>query len=240
MKYGFDSYGIQARLRPALLALFPLFMAAAIWFPDVYKIASGLVGLAVACGLTVILGQLSRNQGLKAQNKLMKEWGEMPTTKYLRHLDSSIDEHTKARYHAFLEDKIPNWETPTRTEEMESPEKIGDRYRSAVRWLREHTRDTKKYPLVFNENTSYGFRRNAFGIKYFGIIISLSVCVFLLEKLTYFSLKQLISEEIQYFLVALLSIALLFWWIFGVTKKSVYMAAQGYARALLAVCDKFD
>lgn len=237
MAYGLDSYGLQARLRPALLALFPAFITVAIWFPNIYKTASSLIGLAVACGMTVILGQFVRNQGLRVQDKLVAEWGGMPTTIALRHLDSSIDDTTKARYHAFLEDNIPNWETPTRTEELESKKDTDGRYLSAVRWLREYTRDTKKYPLVFNENISYGFRRNAYGIKYFAIALCLAVILFIGKAMMAFSADQILSAKLSYTLTAIVSLGLLLWWIFCVTKTSVLSAAKAYSRALLAVCE---
>jgi hypothetical protein len=37
--------------------------------------------------------------------------------------------------------------------------------------VREFTRDTKKFNIMFNENVSYGFRRNLSGLKLPGFLL---------------------------------------------------------------------
>ena len=158
---GLDKYGFQARLRPALLSLFPVFITIAVWAPTLYKTAASLVGLAVACGLTVAFAHFARRRGRAVEQRLVEEWGGLPTTLWLRHGDHHLESGTKQRYYEFLEDNIPGWKSPTRQEEAEDQKHADSRYSSAVRWLLEYTRDTKQFHLVFTENISYGFRRNA-------------------------------------------------------------------------------
>ena len=76
----FDTYSLQARLQPALLALFPLFVTVAVWVPALYDLSVGLVGLTTACGAVAFLAHLSRGVGRKLETHLFDFWGGKPTT----------------------------------------------------------------------------------------------------------------------------------------------------------------
>jgi hypothetical protein len=89
----------------------------------------------------------------------------MPSVAWLRHRDPRLDGYTKRRYHDFLASKIPGWAAPTADSEAENPSRADEAYASASRWLRENTRDVKKYPRVADENISYGFRRNSLVVE---------------------------------------------------------------------------
>ena len=75
----FDAYSRQARLQPALLALFPIFFSIAVWVPALYELVAGLVGLAVACGVTVALAHVARLRGRITEQQLFKNWGGKPS-----------------------------------------------------------------------------------------------------------------------------------------------------------------
>ena len=49
-------------------------------------------------------------------------------------------------------------------------------YQSGARWLLDHTRPDsgKKFDLLFRDNVTYGFRRNALGARPLGIVIACS------------------------------------------------------------------
>ncbi len=234
---GLDKYGFQARLRPALLSLFPVFITVAVWAPALYQMAASLVGLAVACGLTVAFAHVARMRGRSVQGRLVKEWGGLPTTLWLRHADHHLEAETRQRYHQFLEQNVPGWTAPTPEEEAADQDKADSRYGSAVRWLLEYTRDTKQFPLVFAENISYGFRRNALGLKPVAIILSLISVGFAAEQLYGVPLSTLIADQFAKLAVGIVSFLILLWWMFGVSKSWVKDAADAYAKALLAACD---
>ena len=87
----FDKYGRQARLFPALLTLFPVFITVAVWVPALYQLGAGLVAIATACGLLTALAHFSRTRGRIVEKKLVREWGGLPTTIWLRRSDENLE-----------------------------------------------------------------------------------------------------------------------------------------------------
>lgn len=235
----FDTYSRQARLQPALLALFPMFVTVAVWVPALYDFAAGLVGLAIACGAVVYLAHIARSLGRKAELRLNDSWGGKPTTLWMTHGDRNLDPQTKARYHALLSDRIDGWSAPSPDDEARDPGGAEASYDSAVRWLREATRDRKRYGLVFKENVSYGFRRNLYGLKPIGLSLAL-LCVAGNAGALWHAIFIAAAGAIPPVGVAslALSIATAAGWILVVRPSWVRDAADGYARALLAACDQ--
>ncbi len=234
----FDSYALQARLQPALFALFPLFLTTAVLAQPLYDAALALVGLAVACGAVVYVAHTTRTLGRNEENRLYEEWGGKPTTIWLSHKDSNLDPMTKVRYHSFLAQNVPGWRAPDAAEECKDFEKASDMYDSAVRWLRENTRDKSRFGLLLEENISYGFRRNLYALKKIGLLVSMSC--FLVNVAAIFS--KFTNDTTEYHVmvwVSLVICALVFLsWVYVIKKSWVRDAANGYARALLASCDQ--
>lgn len=233
----FDEYSLSARVRPALLALLPLIIATYVSVPALYNIVAGLFSIIVACGFITALAHYARHQGRKTEKRLYSLWGGKPTTIMLRHMDDSLDTHTKTRYHNYLAGKINGWAAPAFEDERQNQGATDEFYDSAVRWLLEKTRDTKKYKLLFKENISYGFRRNARGIKWFGV--ACSIISFLLigmgvyPSADYLNFKQYLLEYSS----SIFSFVMLMWWLFVVNDAWVKDAAESYALRLLAVCE---
>lgn len=237
----FDTYSLLARLQPALLVLFPLFVTVAAWVPALYDLSVGLVGLATACGITAFLAHLSRGVGRKVETQLFDLWGGKPTTLWLSHRNQYLDEQTKSRYHKFLENHVPDWIAPSPEQESRDFEIAEVAYESAVRWLRELTRNQEKYSLVFKENVSYGFRRNLYGLKPLGLSL-ITLCVAgNVGALFYDACVANSTTELATGIGSLmLSLFAVTGWITIVKKSWVKDAADGYARALLATCDLIE
>ena len=229
----FDTYSRQARLQPALFSLFPLFLTVAVWLPALYELFAGLLGFAVACGVTVLLAHIARVRGRSAEAQLFNEWGGKPTTIWLRHRSDQLDPRTKSRYFVFFEKKILEWERPSMEEETADPMEADQRYDTAVRWLLEYTRERKRFPLVFKENVSYGFRRNLFGLKTISLIVG-SACIVANCIALY---RNFAPFHVAGASALVVSIATVVVW--GVIVKSPWVrdAADAYAKALLASCD---
>jgi hypothetical protein len=232
----FDTYSRRARLQPALLALFPLLAIVAALFPQLYTMASGLLGLAVASGAAYWLAEYARARGRAVERRLREKWGGKPTSAWLRHADRKLDPGTKARYCAFLERTVPNWRAPTEAEEKLDPKRADDRYDEAVIWLIEFTRDNKRFPLVFKENVLYGFRRNMLGLRPFGISVSGACMLIVVTSLlrSGVTLAALNATHVAAFALAVLALCA---WLTTVSEEWVCDAAQCYARALLATCN---
>jgi len=245
----FDSYDLKARVYPALLAALPGLATLLAWFPSLLTSNAGAAVLTIinTCGLLYLFAELSRSQGQRAQKQLLKTWGVMPTTQMLRHADTSIDAEVKARYHQHLGGKLGK-PLPTAEEERADPDAADKRYGSIVLWLMEQCRGPAHF-LVLNENTSYGFRRNLYGLKPIGIAVCftslLVVGLFLLDRYPAqrpVTLPSVIATAqtltpVQVGAIGL-SLIVLVGWLFVVHPGWVLEAGKLYARRLLAACDK--
>jgi len=241
-----DPYDRQARLYPALLGLLPLLaLVARLYAPNV-SVLSGVVTLAVSCGGLFLMTNICREMGKRLENKLYVEWGGKPTTQLLRHRDGVIDSITKCRYHAFLAAKI-NATFPDAGQEKSDPLKADEAYQSGARWLLDHTRPEggKKFDLLFKDNVTYGFRRNALGARPVGMVIAIGCLVWVLAKehilfgaggkiVDWPLLGQLSPPAIASLAV---SAVMLLIWVFFFTKTSLRTCAFSFAETLLRTCD---
>ena len=252
----FDLYILQARLYPALLVLLPALLTVIAWFPGLLtsNLGATLVTLAAACGLLYLLSVLARTAGTRLEGQLLKEWGGWPTTLWLRHADNYLDAHTKVRYHRYLAKNVPGLSLPTAEDERSDPEAADAAYASAVNWLKEQRRDTKKYPLLFKENIEYGFRRNLLGAKPVGMSLSASALVGTVigwwhqfasphEPLTFDATAAVVAglataPNVAVIGASLISVIAIAVWMTRCNRRWVREAGDQYARALLATCDE--
>ncbi len=226
----FDRYSLQARLAPALLSLFPLFLLIALYSPSLYETAAGLVSLALGCGVLTLVSHFARAQGKKIELKLNKKWGGRPTTRFLLSENGELDEKTRERYLAYFSQNVPNWElSDNRKQDIDS----------AVRWLLERTRDTTRFALIFKENISYGFRRNCLGMKPVGLIVSF-VCLLYSGLQISVLLPDISNANPTYWIGFGVSFLLFIWWILVVNEIWIREAGDSYAKALLGSVDAFD
>jgi hypothetical protein len=138
-------------------------------FPDAdWKL---LLPVCTFCGLFLLLAQVGRDRGKVNEAGLFSGWGGKPTTVLLRHRNSPFDEATLARLHGWLASAtgVP---APSKRKEAASPAEADNVYEAYVRHLRDATRDKQQYPLVFEENVNYGFRRNAWGLRPLGVLLA--------------------------------------------------------------------
>ncbi|MGA8707060.1 MAG: hypothetical protein WB646_08750 [Steroidobacteraceae bacterium] len=236
LERNFDRYARNAQLKPGLLIVAPAVVALIAFIPDGFNASKWLGGLIVTIGGTFALAHIARAAGRKLEPLLYESWGGMPSAAWLRHRDTRIDEHTKRRYHQFLQSKIKDWVPPTPESEAQDSTKADALYVSASRWLREYTRDTKKYPRVADENISYGFRRNSLGSRGYGFGISVATLVFSGAVAAYVLLQGHKVSALEV-MSPFLSAGLLWYWVIIVKADWVRDAAEAYARALVAACE---
>lgn len=239
-----DPYDRNARLYPALLTLLPLVVMLVTTYAHSVSTLANIVGIVFSLGGFFMMMNISREMGKRLEPKIYESWGGKPTTILLRHRDKRLDRVTKHRYHKFLSSKI-EVRFPDSSQETSNPELADDIYQSATRWLLNKTRDTKKFKLIFNENITYGFRRNALGVKPIGLVIS-SVCILwvLITHDVIHESRPVFNYEVFTTLTdtAISSLAvstiMLSIWVFFFTKNSLKTAAFTYAEALLRACDE--
>ncbi|CEG02206.1 hypothetical protein [Bacillus sp. B-jedd] len=233
----FNPYERQARLYPALISLFPTFAALYSFFDDLRGVLSTILGSVFFVGISYLFGKLTRELGKKKQDSLIVDWDGMPSTRFLRHVDTTIDPLTKKRYHQFLEKNIADFRCPTPEEESSNKENADKVYDSGIKWLLAKTRDTQKYSLLFRENISYGFARNFWALKPWSLLIN-SIILFgsfgLMYQRHQFDFKNVfplewVSISITTFIIISQSL---------ITKNTVHSKAKAYARTLLEVCDE--
>jgi hypothetical protein len=244
-----DPYERPARLYPALLALLPLLVLVMLLYGPKGTALTGAVTVAVSCGGLYLTTNLCRELGKRLEENLYREWGGKPTTQLLRHRDKSIEAVTKRRYHSFLGAKI-NEPFPDKDQEADNPEAADEVYQSGVRWLLNHTRpdDGKNFDLIFKENVAYGFRRNALGMKPFGLIVSIGSLLWVLategalfsaghEGIDLAALSRMPEPATASLII---SVVMVFAWLLFFTKASAHTAAFTYAETLLRACDTFS
>lgn len=229
-----DAYDRRARLEPALIVALPLALAMLAWSPDGLKGWTILWSLLVWAGGTGLLAQLARDLGKRREPYLFESWGGKPTTRLLRYTGCE-NEVLIARRHQILQKALPEVRIPTVEDELSNPKHSDDVYETCVRWLIEKTRDKKKFQLVFEENCNYGFRRNLWGMRVWGITIALiAMLISIAAQVTGSSGAP--GRLLSFGAMACIGLLLVFW-LFACNPEWVRLPADAYAERLLGSAD---
>ncbi|MBP1312806.1 hypothetical protein [Herbaspirillum sp. 1130] len=234
----FDTYSIRARLFPAIIAAAPAFAALALLIS--WK-SLGLSNLIATLGILVLLfaiSDLSRARGRAIEKKLYAEHGGMPSITMFRRNDETIDAGSKDRYRAFLANQLAV-NVPSPADEMANQAAADAFYIQCGNWLRQNTRDTKKFSLLFAENITYGFRRNLLGVKALALclnVIVVSVCTFALWRLSW---NTDTSQGSRIIVVLVVAVAHAAYMLLAVNRSAVWDASRAYGRELILSCESF-
>jgi hypothetical protein len=225
----FDKYTLYARLFPAIIAAAPALALAAILISwKNIGLPQYLAGLALAV-LLMVFSDVARRLGRKIEPRLFAKMGGIPTITMQRHRDDTLDSDTKLRLHLFIASKLQET-APSQTDEQYDTAKADSFYERGATWLRENTRNTKKFALLFNENITYGYRRNLFALKWFAIALNVSITIGCAIA-TYLQIPQKTGIDLSpVYVIAALHAAYLL--LFS-TEKGVVEAARLYGRQLL-------
>lgn len=232
-----DSYTRRARIYPALLAALPGLALAAIMVSWKDLGISHLIATTAAGVLLYAFGDLTRRLGKRHEDAIYREIGGKPSTAMLRHSDTTFDDATKTSWLKFIGLKIRGT-GPTVEEEKANPAVADAYYGRCGNWLRENTRDHKKFNLVFEENVAYGFRRNLYGLKWLGLALNVLVvviCAIWIWNSWPVGNDDGVAARLPYVIIVAFAHALFFF--FAVTKAGVIEAANQYARQLLLACE---
>lgn len=233
-----DAYTRRARLTPALIVVLPLGLAVIAVSSDGLKAWTALWSVFVWAGGTALMAQLARDRGKRKEPELFQSWGGKPTTQLLRYrgCENSI---LVTRRHGALQKAIPDLHLPSEAEERVDPSASDHAYDTCVKWLLEKTRDQKKFPLVFDENCSYGFRRNLWGMKPVAIALAVASVLTGTVVIAIRLYNQSSVSAVSFGALGCI-IGLLCFWILWCDPGWVRLAAFAYAERLLASIDAMD
>lgn len=234
----FDAYSLRARLFPAIIAAAPALAALALLIS--WK-SFDLSNLVATLGLLVLLfaiADLSHSRGKAIESKLFAEHGGMPSITMFRRSDSTLDAGSKNRYREFLAEKL-DIAVPTVHEENTDQSSADAFYSQCGNWLRQNTRDTKKFFILFNENVTYGFRRNLLGVKVLALclnIIIVALCMFILWRSSW-AIDTSMGNKIT--VVLAIAAAHAGYMLLVVSHTAVWNAAKAYGRELILSTESF-
>lgn len=230
---GLDAYTRNARLKPALLAWAPAAWTVMAWSPNHALGWGGFWGVVVAIGGTVLLSQLARDRGKRREPDLFDAHGGRPTELLLSHLHAP-NKVALAMRHAKLRRLLPHVRIPSEAEELSNASAANEVYAACVGQVISRTRDDR---MLLQENINYGFRRNLWGLKPLGIIVSTSGAIVLgLLLFRQFSSDAGVSPLIAVFEAS--NVVMLLLWVFFITPAWVMVPARAYAERLFEALDR--
>ena len=228
---GIDAYDRSARLAPAYLVFSPAVVLVVVLALGSSSWWSRLGGVLAACGAPLLVAQWGRSGGRGKQPELLASWGGQPSTQ-LMSFSTGGSAATVEHRHELVE-RATGIALPDAAEEERDPAAAAERYEIAVADLRERTRDEAQFPLVMKENVAYGFRRNLWGRRRYGLAVAgLVLVVSGALALIAASGNELVSWAGAAFAAGFAALALVVW-LTVVTPGWVREAAEAYATRLL-------
>ncbi|MER9578597.1 hypothetical protein NKI78_23610 [Mesorhizobium sp. M0400] len=226
-----DTYSLKARLFPAILTVAPaiiLCLLCASWIDPGLPEAVATVAVMV---LFFAAANLARRFGTAKERQIFAATGGRPRNTELTHADPTFPASQRTRYREYLAGQL-GLPAPTADDEQRDPETAWEFYGQAYGWLRENTRDSETFKLLFNELISYGYYRNLLGLKPVGILLNFlslgaaAAIVYYQPGFASLSIGKLV-------LLGGLSALHLLYFLFGVTRKAMLEASAIYARQLV-------
>ena len=230
----FDAYSLRARVFPALIISAPLLLLITVLVSWSTFGLPQAVAVVMSCVLLFAFADIARLRGRQVEIRL----GTRATLELLFRNNPTFDQVSKDRYRNFLAKQIGE-KAPPACDEINILITAKVFYDGAFNWLREHTRDTKKFAVLFDELITYGFRRNLLGLKWIslalnGVVILISLCGYLL-LLPY--LRQIEGSSQKFLGVIIVALLHSLYLIFAVNDASVVEASKTYGRQLLLSCE---
>jgi hypothetical protein len=221
-------YKVRARLQPAAVTALPFALAILVWFPKGFEGRAAILSLLSWAGISGLVMTLARDRGRVIEPELWKAWGGAPTTRLLRFRDAS-NQAMLALRHKALGIIAPEIALPASAAAEAANRTAADgAYEACVSVLRSSTRDRKKFPLVFEENCDYGYRRNLLGLRPWGLVAVLVG----LAAVAAHAWMEAEATPLEIAVTAIITLEAVFW-LFLVRPDWVRRAADAYAARLL-------
>ena len=132
---------------------------------------------------------------------------------------------------------VPDLDLPTGVEEAASPEAADRAYAAFVRVLLDRFRDYGRHPLLFDELCSYGFLRNALGLKWIAVTVATIATLLIVAACLHSPGGKSWQTELTFFGVLLAAtVVSLAWWL-TLSEERVRVAAEAYADRFFGAVD---
>ncbi|NGM33052.1 hypothetical protein G4G93_03720 [Methylobacterium sp. DB0501] len=230
----FDAYSLRARVCPALLAFLPTLALLFVLVPwDRLRLSNTLVSV-MSLVLLYAATDLAQRRGKVVEVKL----GTRTSPEIWHRNDPAIPEPSKARYRAFVAAKI-SVPVPAEQDEQTQLQQANAFYLAAADWLRENTRDHKRFSILFDNLISYGYRRNLLGLKPValvcnGFVASSAAAILWLQPPLFTRIEDLNEKLLGVTVAVVLHSAYM---LFAVTAAPVRDASRTYGRRLALSCE---
>jgi len=223
-----DEYDREARLVPALVAILPIaFIAIGLGLQNNAILASVIAAL-LAVGVPTIVAKQVADRGRAVEAKLFAKWGAAPTSLMLVPPADGRASEIQRQRRGRLE-KASGVSLPTNPALVGSDVEV---YQAAVRWLIENTRDHARFPVLWAELKTYGFERNALGLRRIALFASGLGVLALAAAAIAGALGAHLSVGTNVALSAVCALAGLWWWRIP-SENRVRAAADRYAERIL-------
>lgn len=229
----FDAYTLRARVFPALIAGLPTLVLLFVMVPWDRLDLSQVIATTMGFVLLFAFADVARRSGRKVEAKL----GTRATPELWHHDNDEIDSLSKARYKTFIASKLAV-NAPSAEDERANISQANQFYLSAGNWLRDNTRDTKTFKILFDELLTYGFRRNLLGLRPVALILNAIVLAFCSMALWIGWKYSAIENMPEKLILVIAAIGLhSAYMLFAVGKEPVREASKAYGKQLILSCE---
>ncbi len=226
---------------PAYLTLLPLGVGLQVWLPEEAILERLSTVIVSPVPIAILLAQLGRDRGYRLQKQLWADWGGAPTTQMLRHLGKSHNPVTRGLNHMHIRRLFPDLNLPTAEEESADPDAADHSYEAATKKVISMTRDRKKFPLVYKENVNYGFRRNLWGLRPLGLVLSISGAIVCLARWQVSDfLATSLMPNVDWLMACFMCLVMVSLWVFWINQSWVRIPAEAYAERLFESCEMLE
>jgi len=224
---GLDRYDREARLKPAVYAIAPVFLVVLL-VTGVHRPIPAVLLLGVVAYFLRPLMESVRDRGREVERDAGSTLGNARTARLLRHDDDTLLVSTKEIVRHHLQTRY-GIELPDPVVERQHPDRAQKAYLEAARQLANEARAESSRTLLLEENISYGFRRNLLGIRRTGLTIATGA--FVASLLVLVGGVNGLTGALGWSVPFALLLGGLMWW--KVDRASVEVASQRYAERLL-------
>lgn len=228
-----DEYERRARLVPALLALLPISVLIAAFGLNKLPAVSFPLSVVSLGGGPVVMADMVRQFGRKAEAKLWSSWGGPPTTLELKLQGPTTNSVRRDMWRKAVE-SVSGIPLLSLRRETTDPARAAQTIEAAVGKIRDKTRDKQKFPLLSEENKNYGYSRNLYGFRWVGCGIAAAALLAMVAYMYWLAhIAHRPVPKVPDLASVIVSAVILVGWLIWPSKARVRSAGDRYAERLL-------